>query len=249
MKPPNIRATSIVTRRAFTLVELLVVIAIIGILIALLLPAVQSARESARRVSCNNHLKQLALAVLNYESVYKRFPPSSHWKNASDVHAGTSNRYSENWMIMILPFIEEQVLLDSFDLSKYITDAFNAKPRSSRLAVMRCPSDQNEQPFNGTSGTGTSALGDNWARGNYAANASLGAMNNPSACASIDGVPNCAAFPNAPGWKSHLLRGVMGANASVRVRDITDGTSSTILIGEVRAGIHDFDPRGTWALS
>ena len=65
--------------QGFTLVELLVVIAIIGILVALLLPAVQSARESARRITCNNHLKQLALAVLNYVDVHKRFPPSSHW--------------------------------------------------------------------------------------------------------------------------------------------------------------------------
>src|SRR5882757_3213715 len=96
-------------RRAFTLVELLVVIGIIGILVALLLPAVQAAREAGRRMQCNNNLKQLALAVLNYESAHHVFPPSSLWRTTDSATPdnAASNKYSENWVILVLPFLEE----------------------------------------------------------------------------------------------------------------------------------------------
>src|SRR5262245_29962927 len=89
----------------FTLVELLVVIAIIGVLVALLLPAVQSAREAARRMQCQNHLKQIGLAVHSFEDVYKTLP-----------HSRYDDRYT--WAVEILPFIEQKTLYDQWDLTK-----------------------------------------------------------------------------------------------------------------------------------
>lgn len=100
----------------FTLVELLVVIAIIGVLVALLLPAIQAAREAARRTQCNNNLKQLALACLDFHNVNKRFSMGSEWdKSRSSKEYGTTNQLNPNWIIRILPHFEQQVIFDSFD--------------------------------------------------------------------------------------------------------------------------------------
>src|SRR5689334_7824014 len=93
------------TRAGFTLVELLVVIAIIGVLVSLLLPAVQSAREAARRAQCQNHLKQIGLAVLNFEDVNKSLP-----------HSRYDDRYT--WAVEILPYVEQKSLFDQWDLTK-----------------------------------------------------------------------------------------------------------------------------------
>ena len=124
---------------AFTLVELLVVIAIIGILVALLLPAVQAARESARRMQCANNLKQIALAVQNYESTYKQVP------------AGSVYDESPTWLVFILPFMEQQQLYDLWNLeSKWHTPGFNRdvlvafKSGTGQVAAYRCPSRQRE---------------------------------------------------------------------------------------------------------
>jgi prepilin-type N-terminal cleavage/methylation domain-containing protein/prepilin-type processing-associated H-X9-DG protein len=99
--------------RAFTLVELLVVIAIIGILVALLLPAVQAAREAARRTQCINHLKQLSLGCANHESTNKRFP-SGGWGTdwVGDADRGSGEEQPGSWLYSVLPFIEEQSLHD-----------------------------------------------------------------------------------------------------------------------------------------
>ena len=104
------------TRRvAFTLVELLVVIAIIGILIALLLPAVQAAREAARRSQCTNNLKQLGLALHNYHDTFKKLPPTIHdqpwdWGTTSPTQKGS-------WLVRLLPFVEQQSIWDCLDFN------------------------------------------------------------------------------------------------------------------------------------
>ncbi len=232
----------------FTLVELLVVITIIGILIALLLPAVQSAREAARRLQCQNNLKQLGLACLNYESIYGVFPPASHWAQgptgmpSTDIQTANQSNLRENWVIMILPFLEQQPLYDAFDLTLPITDPENEQARSAQLAVMRCPTDPaNRTNYSGQSGNShTSNHGPNWGRGNYGANGALGFQT-----ITVGSIP--AARPEH--WGDGNWRGVMGANASCSIAEIRDGTSNTILLHELRAGMVAHDVRGTWAMS
>jgi len=131
----------------FTLVELLVVIAIIGILIALLLPAVQAARESARRMSCTNNLKQIGLALHLYHDVYRRLPPG--W---SATHPNSGEPYYLGkpgwaWSVSILPFLEQRSLHESIRLDLPITDPANTQVRVTPLAVYRCPTDTGNSTF------------------------------------------------------------------------------------------------------
>ena len=222
------------TRVGFTLVELLVVITIIGVLIALLLPAVQQARESARRSQCQNNLKQLGLACLNYHSAQKTFPP------AITIPAGEmpdqTTKWGPNWVILILPYCEQPGLYNSFNFKAPISDASNAVPRSAQLPVMLCPSDRrnsvNYNPFKDRA-----AEGANWARGNYGANGSVEQL----------GDSNMTGAQGSD-WVLNYKRGVMGVNAAVSIDEIKDGASNTIMLGELRAGVVAGDRRGTWAM-
>src|SRR5687767_8536224 len=114
------------TRSGFTLVELLVVIAIIGILVALLLPAVQSAREAARRMQCGNNLKQLGLALLNYEAGQRVFPFGCGGAVGHQRYAQTGT-----WAAFILPQLEQQALYDLFDFKKHMNDPANQRAVST----------------------------------------------------------------------------------------------------------------------
>ena len=149
-------------RRAFTLVELLVVIAIIGILVALLLPAVQAAREAARRTSCQNNLKQIGIALQNYhDSSSGAFPPGIVFDAGPTGMPFVPDRswsFRPNWIINILPYMEEQGLYDSFDLTVYISDAVNQIPRGTTVETLLCPSDADRAA---TKFTGQRE-GDNW---------------------------------------------------------------------------------------
>jgi prepilin-type processing-associated H-X9-DG protein len=124
-----------------------------------------------------------------------------------------------------------------------MTDPVNARVRGTPVPIMLCPSDPfNAKPFNGSGSSLTKNNGDGWARGNYGANAALGYMSNSHGTT----FPSCA-FPNI--WRDRLACGVMGANIALRISDIKDGTADTILVGEIRAGVTQFDPRGVWAMS
>jgi prepilin-type N-terminal cleavage/methylation domain-containing protein/prepilin-type processing-associated H-X9-DG protein len=233
-------------RNAFTLVELLVVIAIIGLLIALLLPAVQAAREAARRAQCQSNIKNAAIAVLTYESSRKVMPFGMSFPKAAETGIGTLNIFNANWIISILPNLEEQALYDAFDLTKRINDNTaplatnrNYNARGTQIPVLLCPSDGNNRILY----QGGAPHGGNWARTNYAGNsggAFLYSTCNPAEL--------CAYGPDSEGWKSPKRRGVMGPNASVAFRKVTDGSSKTILVGEIRAGITERDARGVWAM-
>jgi len=225
-------------RSGFTLVELLVVITIIGILIALLLPAVQAAREAARRAQCTNNLKQLALAVLNYHQGFGIFPPGMQYPDSEIPAIRTSDKFGPNWVILILPNLEQQGLYDSFQLNKFISDPVNRTPRGTLLSAMLCPTDRGRQE---KFGGGPGQEGDNWARGNYAANAGSGYLLEGTRWDSTWG-------PASPGWLDRRLRGVMGPNASVRIDDVKDGASNTLMLGEVRVGVNQYDNRGVWAM-
>ena len=230
----------------FTLVELLVVIAIIGVLVALLLPAVQAARESARRTQCANNLRNLGLAMQNYHGTYDQFPEAAQMPQvflSQDVtNVYKPSRLFANWAVKLLPFIEQQNLYDRFTalgkterissindftdladvLSMKIPDA--SPLRGSKLDLMLCPSDPfNQVPFEGDGG--------NWARGNYAINGGLGFITQFETW-----------------WSDGCARGIATINNGANMRQIEDGTSNTIALAELRAGLNEMDRRGVWAM-
>ena len=125
-------------RSAFTLVELLVVIAIIGVLVALLLPAVQAAREAARRAQCTSHLSQLILAVHNYEMAFGFYPPGTI--DASGPIKNAPVGYHHNWVIQILPFMEEQNTYNAIDKSLSVYHRKNALAARSIPRLLGCSS-------------------------------------------------------------------------------------------------------------
>jgi prepilin-type N-terminal cleavage/methylation domain-containing protein/prepilin-type processing-associated H-X9-DG protein len=212
-------------RSGFTIVELMVVIAVIGLLIALLLPAVQSAREASRRVQCRNNLKQLALAVIGYESARKVYPPCGKGENLSpDTFRGPFNPRGGlmlSWAVLVLPYMEENALYRRFDLQRTVFDQ-PEEPQATQLRSMICPSDETEgRVFVDATLTNGKRL----AKGNYAAYTSPGHVN----------------------WGDIAL-GALGGNQPHAVKDILDGTTRTIVLSEVRTRAGEQDQRGAWAV-
>ena len=207
------------TRRAFTLIELLVVIAIIAILIALLLPAVQQAREAARRTQCRNNLKQMGLALHNYHDVYKMFPASFYrdWPHNSSTNP-TPGRPGWGWGVMLLPYIDQGPLFNALDVNNKRLDG-NAATKTlcqTPLAAYRCPSDggPNLNPNRGDYGLSTYV-------------AVFGALYDQAA-------PSSGAL--VYGSRLNGGTGLFSPSSDVRIRDITDGTSNTLAIGEMGIG-------------
>lgn len=215
-------------RFGFTLIELLVVIAIIAILIALLLPAVQQAREAARRTQCKNNLKQIGLALHNYHDVFRVFPPGYISRGVnSTAMAAMETGPGFAWSVMILPQFDQAPLYSALDLGVNATNASNlAIVQTAGLPMFRCPSDPAPETFEVTAG---------------GVNIELPSSNYP-------GVLGYGNLSMSPGNAS----GVFYRNSSVRMRDITDGTTNTFLVGERKAK-HDFidsltavDSNSTW---
>ena len=136
-------------RSGFTLVELLVVIAIIGILVALLLPAVQAAREAARRMSCQNNMKQLGLALHNFHDIYKHFPAGAEEDVLPKPNATGSLTYirGTSWIVYILPQIEQQALYDRYNFTLAYNTTANAAVGTNVVPAIYCPSGPNPKQY------------------------------------------------------------------------------------------------------
>ncbi len=236
----------------FTLVELLVVITIIGILIALLLPAVQAAREAARRMQCQNNLKQLALGCLNHESMTGRFPTGG-WGYAwtGDADRGNDWRQPGGWLYNILPYIEQQAVHDLgaglSDPQKY---AAHAKRMQTPLSTCYCPSRRaaTVYPFLNGGTTINAVMPSTAARTDYAANggdtytdfstptssAAGGDRGGPSNTTAIEssGGQMTSGAKTTFGNVAKTSTGVVYSGSLIRMSDISDGTSNTYLAGE-----------------
>ncbi len=208
------------SRAGMTLIELLVVIAIIAILMALLIPAVQMARESARRTECRNHLKQIGLALENYHATNRIYPPASI-REPAFLNNGRDEPRSV-WTISILPFLDASALYESYLPTVSTEDSANKQLRDASVPGYLCPTDTgSEIPFE-------PRLGITYRRGNYGANFG-------------------AASWGTDDWQQVKYRGVMGQNVAVRHADITDGASQTVLVAELRIQSSPRDNRGVWA--
>ena len=210
--------------RGFTLVELLVVIAIIGVLVALLLPAVQAAREAARRIQCRNNLKNLALAVLNHENQQGDLPTATEAHqlgNTSVVNVYTGNQLS--WIVRILPFLEQQSLYDQFDFDVNVFEQdVDLRPEENQPGILLCPSDGAEGRFYESDAF---SEGRRLAKGNYAAYVSP-----------------------EHGICMKVFRGSL-IHEPQALRKLTDGMSNTVMLSEVRTRDVLVDQRGTWPLA
>jgi prepilin-type N-terminal cleavage/methylation domain-containing protein/prepilin-type processing-associated H-X9-DG protein len=204
-------------RRGFTLVELLVVIAIIGVLVALLLPAVQAAREAANRMSCSNNLKQIGLGIHNYADTYKKLPPSRA-VFTNDEGKGTQNGFHT----LILPFMEQGNLADQYNYAKGFDHQVNQPVINAILPYILCPSSPNGEEKVNLSDVGTSqySAGTSAVNNYYPVRNLRNAANAPiEGCfaASVNGKP----------------QGVAGGPLTTKFAGITDGTSNTFWFCEI----------------
>lgn len=267
---PQINRQPASRRSGFTLVELLVVIAIIGILVALLLPAIQAAREAARRSQCKNNLKQLALGCLNHHDIHKHFPTGGWgWFWVGDPDRGYGKKQPGGWIYNVLPYIEEGSLHDKGKDGDPV-----ALPGSQRLAardvvmspisIINCPSRRGSTTYRmttndaGAGGLRNSLTPNETGRSDYAANSGIGRNEWPSPDGS-----GPADYAQAAQWLvtvepsfkisqygkladgTNIMTGVSYICSEIGIRRIPDGTSKTYLVGERYIPIRFYES-GEW---
>jgi len=213
-------------RTGFTLVELLVVIAIIGILVALLLPAIQAAREAARRTQCVSNLKQIGLAMQNHHDIYRKLPAAAKAVPTDIPRSGYDQ--GDLWLRYLMPFIEESNLYDKWQDDKVYYDVTvkngttNRQITQTLIGTYVCPSDTTATPYNGTHYY------------NYAVN--LG--NTDSRRYAIGGLTHRKGpFVVSSGEYPTANPPEYAAGIAYALRDMTDGTSKTMLAAEVRQAV------------
>lgn len=256
-----------VCHRGFSLVEVLVVLGIIALLLAILLPAVQSSRAAARRSVCLNNLRQLGLALHGYHEQYNVLPPAAIWAGPPGEPQGRGrlpigfvdrealgnaspadpDRMHASWLILLLPNLDQGTLWNAFDSNLPIAHSRNEAVRVTALPTLKCPDD----PYNNDPYVRDLQRGGNsnkYARGNYAMNFGPGracVMTLEADCENGFRVDSTELLTkNSVTWGD----GAGGFNKSFGFKDIIGGTSSFVILDEIRAGIHPLDPRGAWAL-
>lgn len=209
----------------FTLVELLVVIAIIGVLVGLLLPAVQAARESARRMQCSNNLKQVGIALLNYESAHRVWPTQA----SGPMPGRDFNARRGSWFTAILPFIEQDGLYQSYNAAFHWHDPVNTAVVNTKVPAFQCPSAPDRKGFEWTvlidyanASTTTATLSPRTFFD--------GAVTDYANVGGISSQLN-AVLPEAQRLGDPINCGILKATA-VRLSEVTDGLSNTLLVVE-----------------
>jgi prepilin-type N-terminal cleavage/methylation domain-containing protein len=206
-------------RTAFTLVELLVVIAIIGILIAMILPAVQSVREAARRTECSNNIRQIGLAVQNFETANENFPPG--WKSSTGW----------GWMAHALPFIEQGNIADRIDLQQALLDPMHESIIAHFISGQLCPSSGNaSEQFTLEAGAGLQPI--QVARTHY-----VGCIGSSVETQTMDDGQTCPSLDLLN--SKRFINGMFYKDSKTERRDVLDGASNTIMIGERSGEIFD----------
>jgi prepilin-type N-terminal cleavage/methylation domain-containing protein/prepilin-type processing-associated H-X9-DG protein len=213
--------------RGFTLIELLVVIAIIAVLIALLLPAVQAAREAARRVQCMNNLKQVGLALHNYLSALDVFPPGILSK--PDRSTGDNTGPGWGWAAMILPQLEQPAIFNAINFGLPIEVAANQTARLSQINSFFCPSDAPFVPQFTVVDT-TAAAGPPPIPGNPICDVAASNYVGSFGKGDVSSLYPYSPTDDPPGRDNG--EGLLFRNRSVRIAEITDGTSQTFAVGE-----------------
>src|SRR5438552_7124108 len=231
-----------VSRTGFTLIELLVVIAIIGVLISLLLPAVQKGREAANRIQCQNNLKQIGLALHNYHDSFKRFPPGyvdANTKTSADMGGTPDNDLGPGWgwASFLLPHLEQGNVYDRINFNVGVGIGVNVQISQQPLKIFQCPSDGLQDAFPVYDSSFTNPIA-TVAHGNYVANNGWPECFNNAGGNFPGGVGN----DGLPGTKGSAANGPFFRNSKTKIADVFDGMSNTIFVGERSSN----DAPSTW---